>query len=120
MLLRESGQKKGTPVTMKALTDPNVDSGVPDGDVLIAFTNAVAGTDRAVLDDARAALEARMGPNATAEAAIIAANFSMLDRIANAIGIPMEGPFVEGTADFREEVGINDFLSARNTLVHAG
>lgn len=116
MLLRESGHIKGTPVNMNALTNPEVDSGVPDGDVLIAFTNAVAGTDPAALDAARSALEDRMGPNATVEAALIAANFSMLDRIANAIGIPMEGPFVEGTADFREDIGINAFLSARNTL----
>lgn len=101
---------------MKVLTQPELDSGVPNGDVLIAFTNAVAGTDRAALDGARAALEARMGPNALVEAALVAANFSMLDRIANAIGIPMEEPFIKGTADFRADIGINDFLSAGNTL----
>jgi len=101
---------------MMALTQPDVDSGVPDGDVLIAFSNAVLATDRAALDAARTALEDRMGPNALVEAAVTAANFSMVDRIANGIGIPMEAPFVKGTADFRADVGINDFLSARNTL----
>lgn len=105
---------------MMALTKPGVDSGVPDGDVLIAFSNAVTGTDVATLNAARAALESRMGPNALVEAAVTAANFSMVDRIANGIGIPMEAPFVEGTADFRADVGINDFLSARNTLGSAG
>ena len=116
MLLRESGRKHGISVNMMALTQAGADSGVPDGDVLIAFANAVTGTDPAALDAARTALEDRMGPNALVEAAVIAANFSLVDRIANAIGIPMEGSFVEATADFRAEVGINDFLSARNTL----
>lgn len=116
MLLRESGRKHGTPINMMALTKDGVDSGVPDGDVLIAFANAVTGTDPAALDAARTALEDRMGPNALVEAALIAANFSLVDRLANAIGIPMEAMFVEATADYRDEVGINDFLSARNTL----
>lgn len=116
MLLRESGQKHGTPVNMMALTQAGADSGVPDGDVLIAFANAVTGNDPAALEAARTALEDRMGPNGLVESALIAANFSLVDRLANSVGIPMEGPFVDATADFRGEVGINDFLSARNTL----
>jgi hypothetical protein len=97
---------------MKALTQPTVDSGVTDGDVLIAFTDGIAGTDRSALGRARAALEERMGPNAMVESALTIANFSMLDRIANGIGIPVEEPFVKSTADFRADIGLNDFLSA--------
>ena len=37
-------------------------------------------------------------------------------RIATAIGIPLEPDFVEQSESFREELGINDYLSASNSL----
>jgi len=116
VLLRESGKFHDTPVDMAVLADTARDSGVPDGGALLDFCNALTGTDRAALDAARTALKNRMGPNALFEASVTAANFSMLDRIANSIGIPMEGPFLDGSADFRVSTGINNYLSARNTL----
>ncbi|MEE2984471.1 MAG: hypothetical protein VX929_14435 [Pseudomonadota bacterium] len=49
-------------------------------------------------------------------ASLIAGNFSRNNRIADAIGIPMEADFLNKSEDFREDFGINGFLSARNTL----
>jgi len=40
----------------------------------------------------------------------------MLDRIANAVGIPLEKNMVAMSEDFRGALGINDYYSARNTL----
>ena len=50
------------------------------------------------------------------EAAATVATFSMLDRIANATGIPLETEMVKMSADFREGLGINNYYSAGNTL----
>jgi alkylhydroperoxidase family enzyme len=115
MLLRESGWAEDKAYDVRALTDPAVASGVDDGDVLLAFTAALAGPDRTALDRARAELEARMGPAALVEASVIAAHFSMLDRVANAIGIPLDPPFERATREYRGALGMDRFRSARNT-----
>lgn len=57
-----------------------------------------------------------MGPAAVVSASIIAANFSLVDRAANAIGISVEPMALDPSADFREQLGINQFPSAVNSL----
>ncbi len=85
------------------------------GDVLVRFAAAVVGTDTNALTDARAELAAALGPDAVVTAAITAANFSMLDRVANAVGTPVDDMIVKPTADFRAALGINEYPSAANT-----
>ncbi len=58
-----------------------------------------------------------MGEEALVGASLTVANYSKNDRIANAIGIPLEADFVNGTEDFREQLGVNAYNSAANTLV---
>ena len=82
------------------------------------FTAAITQADDAALDAARNALVDKMGSPAVVSAAIIAANFSMLDRIANAIGISLDGMMLQPSADIREQLGINDYPSAVNTLAN--
>ena len=65
---------------------------------------------------ARDALIDAMGSPAVVTASIIAANFSMLDRIANVIGIGLDDMFVKPSAEIREMLGINGYPSAANTL----
>ena len=72
--------------------------------------------DTEELAAARAAVAERLGPDGVTTASIIGAHFSMLDRIANAIGISVDPMIVKPTADFRESLGINTFPSAVNTL----
>ena len=83
--------------------------------MLLKFVDAVCGNDNLAVGPARAALLARMGPAALVEAAAIAANFSTNDRVANAIGIPLEGVFLNGSESYRKELGIDAYPSARNT-----
>lgn len=82
----------------------------------MAFASAIAGSDRAALDLARGELRERTGALGVVTASLIAANFSMLDRAANAIGITVESMMLRPSADFRAELGINDYRSAVNTL----
>ncbi len=72
--------------------------------------------DTAELAAARDAIAERLGLDAVTTASIIGGNFSMLDRVANAIGISVDAMVVKPTADFREALGINTFPSAVNTL----
>ena len=101
---------------MSGAIDSSVDSGVKFGHELVKFGGAIAGNDRQALVAARDALVQHIGPASVSTASIIAANFSMLDRIANAIGISVDSMIVKPTAAFRAELGIDSYPSAANTL----
>lgn len=80
------------------------------------FAAAIVGSDTAALAASRDAVAQQISPAAVTTASIIAANFSMLDRAANAIGISVDSMIVKPTADFRDALGINQYPSAANTL----
>jgi hypothetical protein len=105
-------------VNPEALVRPEQDIGVPHGDLLLAFAEAIIGTDRAALDAARTALAEALGPEAISGASAIAGNFTKNDRVANALGIPVDPPVLKGTEDLREQLGLNDYASAWNTFRH--
>ena len=100
----------------EALVRPELDSGVPAGDLLLAFAEAIIGTD--VADAARAALADALSPAAVVGASAVAGNFSKNDRVANGIGIPIDDMVFKGTEDLREQLGLNDYKSAVNTFRH--
>lgn len=89
---------------------------MPAGDLLLAFSDALLGPDPDALARARETLAKALGPAAVAGAAAIAANFSKNDRIANGLGIPVDPMVLKGTADLREQLGLNQFRSAVNTF----
>ena len=103
-------------VELAAIIDPGRASGVYNGDVLLDFAYAILDADLDLLARARNALEARMGAEAVTAAALTAGGFSMVDRAANGIGIPIEPLALKPSADFRAALGLNDFGSARNSL----
>lgn len=114
-MLRASTEANNIAVNLAAAIDSSLDSGVEHGDVLLRFADAVCGPDNMAVGPARIVLLERMGPAALVEAAAIAANFSTNDRVANAIGIPLEGVFLAGSETYRKDLGIDDYPSARNT-----
>mgnify|MGYP003991437679 FL=1 len=102
----------------EALVRPELDIGVPHGDLLLVFAEAIIGTDRAALDAARDALIKALGPAAISGASAIAGNFTKNDRVANGLGIPVDPPVLKGTEELREQLGINAYKSAENTFRH--
>ena len=102
----------------EALVRPELDTGVPSGDLLLEFAAAIIGTDLAALDKARTALAEALGPAAVSGASAVAANFSKNDRVANGIGIPVDDMVFKGTEDLREQLGLNAYKSAENTFRH--
>jgi hypothetical protein len=105
-------------VNPEALVRPELDIGVPHGDLLLVFAEAIIGTDRAALDAARDALIKALGPEAISGASAIAGNFTKNDRVANGLGIPVDPPVLKGTEELREQLGINAYKSAENTFRH--
>ena len=100
------------------LVRPGRASGVPGGSELLAFAEAVIGRNRRRLDAARNALAARLRLATVTGASAIAGNFSKNDRIANAIGIPIDPNDLPSTKELRERLGLNTFASALNTFRH--
>jgi len=85
---------------------------------LLEFAEAVIGPDRARLDAARNALAETLSRPTVTGASAIAGNFSKNDRIANAIGIPVDPNDLQPTKEMRAQLGLNDFKSAQNTFRH--
>ena len=114
MLLRASSELEGTKADLHAVTD-GTQSGVPDGDVLVAFAEAALALDVAALAEARACVAERMGPEALVDAAGIVANFERMVRIADGSGIPLDTPLALVSVGIREELGIDAYGSADAT-----
>ena len=85
---------------------------------MLEFAEAVIGPDRARLDAAREALAAKLSKATVTGASAIAGNFSKNDRIADAIGIPVDRNELEPSRELRAKLGLNDFKSAANTFRH--
>ena len=102
----ERGADDDNTVDVRALTDGTVSSGVPHGDALARFSEAVVEGPAAVLDAARDELTSEMGVAALVDAAAVAANFERMVRIADGTGIELGDALEQFSQDVREELGL--------------
>ena len=82
-MLRASSQAAGAPFDLRGVADVTVDPRVAAGRELVAFTDAAVLHDVDEIGAARDALIAAAGPDAAARAA----NFSMMNRLLDGIGV---------------------------------
>jgi hypothetical protein len=75
------------------------DAGLAAGAELLAFVDAVVLRDHDEYRTARADLERLIGPSATDRAAMVAGNFSMMNRALDAVGAPVGNGFNDLAAD---------------------
>ena len=109
-MLRASARATGDAVDLNAIVDEEAgDGGIPHGGLLKAFAEAALGDDETLLSDVRQRLRNLLGDAALVDAAAVIANYSALDRVADATGIPLEPAKETGTADLRAELGIDAF-----------
>ncbi|TMA52403.1 MAG: hypothetical protein E6J76_07365 [Deltaproteobacteria bacterium] len=88
---------------------------MPHGARLIAFTNAVLGSDDGAIARERTALRAELSPDAFVDVCALIAAFSVVDRVADATGIPLDPMLHAMSGDVREELRLGRFRSAANT-----
>lgn len=115
MMLRASIDHQGQKVDLGALTGEVESVGLPGGEALIAFADAVVAAESGAIAVARDRVRAELGDAATVDAAGVIANFQRMVRIADGTGIPLDPPMQMMTEGIRQELGINDFASASNT-----
>jgi hypothetical protein len=115
MLLRASGQLSSEEFDIHTVTESNVgDGGVPYGQVLINFAEAVLDNDDELLQRKRDEVVNNLGGEAMVDAAAVIAIFNANDRIANATGIPLDDILAVATVEIRAELGIDSYTSAKN------
>lgn len=110
MALRESGREQDESYELAAVTrQVQGDGGVMHGDYLLELTEAVV---KRRPDDV-AALQARglegLGPEGLVRAIGVAAGFDGINRVADAIGIPLDDRFAELDQSFWDRTKINEF-----------
>ncbi len=115
-MLRESSQQSGSLDTLEILgaVDPQLDSGVPDGALLIAFAEAAVQRSEA-LPALRRQIAADLGPQQLVDASGVVANFQRMVRIADGCGIPLDDYTKDASEDWRNQLGLHEYASAANT-----
>jgi alkylhydroperoxidase family enzyme len=104
----------GTVVDLAAVNgDAAGESGVARGAELLAFTEAVMSGQGVA--PARARLRAVLSPECYVEVAAVIGAFNVVDRIADATGIPLDDMMLAMSGDLRAELGLSRFASAANT-----
>lgn len=120
MALRVSAMQNATEIDLQAVNGDadGAAVGIEFGAELMRFAASLAsgGDD---LDRHREALLDAAGPAVLVDAAGVAANFQRMTRIADAIGIPADHMMIDMGRQIRDELGIERFASARNTLERA-
>lgn len=91
------------------------DGGVTHGAALVAFTEAVMGSDEGRLANERQRLLGLLTPEAFVDVCAVIGMFNVVDRIADAIGIPLDPPLATMSAAVRAELDLGRFASAANS-----
>jgi hypothetical protein len=111
-----SGESAGREVNLKAVNGGVADdAGVEHGARLVAFTEAVMGDDPEELVRARTALRAVLTPEAFVDCCAVIGAFNVVDRIADATGIPIDPMMEQLSGVVRRELDLARFGSSANS-----
>jgi hypothetical protein len=106
----------GAQVDLSVVNDPTRgDAGVAHGARLLAFTDAVMGRDDAALAKERAALRAVLSDEQFVDACAVIGAFNVVDRIADATGIPLDAGMAAMSGEVRRELDLARFASSANS-----
>ncbi len=107
----------GRQVDVRAVTSDAAiaSSGVAHAETLLAFADAMVGSDDEALARVRERVLDELGPEQLVDAAAVASNFERMVRIADATGIPLDAGLDLMSDDLREELALGRFGAAANT-----
>ncbi|MBT8201679.1 MAG: hypothetical protein HKN74_09725 [Acidimicrobiia bacterium] len=107
-MLRASADVTSQPLDARAITDPAVDPLLPAGRPLISFVDAVLFRATRLEDTRREVLDA-VGESGLVDAAGVIANFEMMNRIADATGMPVGKGTLKRTREWRALLDLDRF-----------
>ena len=108
-MLRASAQATTTPLEPRAITDRSLDPLLPDGATLLDFVDALLAGKADELDTSRERLLHEMSPAALVDASGVVGNFQMMNRIADATGMPVGKGTLKRTREWREFLGLDRY-----------
>lgn len=106
-MLRASTEAAGTPLDPRAIIDASIDPLVDGGRLLVGLADTVLG--RGDVDGARSRLEETLGPEAAVDACAVIANFEMMNRIAEGVGMPVGKGALARSEEWRSLVGLDRY-----------
>lgn len=104
MLLRASAEHDQENYDLAAIKD-GTGGGVAHGDLLVRFVDAMMDRNRLAPDEIRKQIEVELGEAALVDVAAVIATFEATDRIADAVGTPLEDYKEAATVEIRKEIG---------------
>ena len=104
----------GTDVDLGAVNGASHSAiGVAQGEELLAFTEALMRGEAATAERRR--LRELLSPAAFVDVAAVIGSFNVVDRIADATGIPLDAVMLAMSQEVREQLELSRFASAANT-----
>ena len=111
-----SGQFQGSEVDLSAVNGEVAAAGaVAHAAELVVFTEAAMGDDDAALKQTREALRAVISPAAYVDTCAVIGAFNVVDRIADATGIPLDEGLLPMSQEVRADLDLARFASSANT-----
>lgn len=117
-----SGQNQGTDVDVSGVNGSfqDGDGGIDHGAQLVAFTDAAMADDPAALRRERKALRELLSDAAFVDTCATIGAFNVVDRIADATGIPLDDMIRSMSEEVRDELDLARFGSSANTFDPSG
>lgn len=109
-MLRESSIAFGHSVDVRSIRDRTIDSGIPGGEVILNLVDAVYSGQPA--DRERRVVIDELGPESFVDACAVYGNFSMMNRVAEATGIPIPAAGIEREIEIVETLGLRRMLKS--------
>jgi hypothetical protein len=106
-MLRASAIAFGYDIDIAAIEDPSIPVGIPGGNDLLHFVDAVMAGSPDERTDARTAIIDTLGPESLVDAASVFGNFEMMNRVAEGTGIPIPAQAIERMRDTIDALGLN-------------
>jgi len=108
-----SGTTEGVEIDLSAINGAlEGDGGIAHGALLVAFSEAVMAGDEAAMAEKRRAVIESLGPAAFVDTCAVIGSFNVVDRIADAIGIPLDEVLEGMSQDVRDELDLARFTAA--------
>ncbi len=105
-MLSWSAQHLQQPVDLRSVTDPRVDPLLAGGRELVAFVDAALSGHP---ETGRDGVEKALGKPALVRAAAVIGNFQMMNRVADATGMPVGTGSRRANAELIAELGLDRF-----------
>ena len=107
-MLRESAAATDTPLDLVSVADPGRDPLIPGGKALLTYVDAltIGRTDTVA---AAAAVLQELGPGGLMDAAGNVGAYEMMNRVADATGVPMGKRFRETHAEISDALRIDEW-----------